>query len=66
MSGFDIYSTVREGVTVDIEGYAVLTAASDGNARLYEINLPTGRASDRGEFAPGNTPIDFAIPLNQR
>jgi len=66
VSGFDIYSTLVDGVTVDVEGYAVLTAASDGSTRFYEINLPTGKASDRGGFAPGNAPIDIAIPLNQR
>jgi hypothetical protein len=64
--GFDIYSTVRDGATVDVEGYAVLTAVADGVTRLYEINLPTGRATERGGFAPGNAPIDIAIPLDQR
>lgn len=64
-AGFDIYSTLRNGVTVDVEALAVLKSP-DGSTRLYEVNLPTGKATSRGSFASHNTPVDIAIPLQQR
>ena len=63
--GFDIYSTIRGGMTVDNEGYATLTA-TDNSTQLYSINLLTGRATARGAFSFQNQVIDIAIPLNQR
>jgi Domain of unknown function (DUF4394) len=64
--GFDIYSTVRNGVTVDVEAFASLTSTVDGRVGLYEINLLTGKATSRGKFRSNNQVIDIAIPLNQR
>ena len=64
-SGFDIYSTVRNGVTIDNEAYAVLATAG-ASPRFYEINLTTGRAILRGAFAGENAVVDVAIPLDQR
>ena len=64
--GFDIYSTVREGETVEIEGYASLQTAGGGSTRLYEITLFTGKATSSGAFAAENEVMDIAIPLNQR
>jgi hypothetical protein len=63
-SGFDIYSTVRNGVTVDVRALASLTTA-DGRNALYSVNLPTGKATLRGSFGSGNQVIAIAIPLNQ-
>lgn len=63
--GMDIYSTVRNGVTVDNEALAVL-APVGGTPALYQIELTTGRAVPRGSFATDNAVIDIAIPLGQR
>ena len=63
-SGFDIYSTVRDGRTVAVEGFAVSKPANDAAYRLYSINLATGEAADRGSFDKDVT--DIAIGLNQR
>ena len=60
--GFDIYSTVRRGVTFDVEGFAVLNVG--GSSRLFEVALLTGRATDQGTFRSAVT--DIAIELNQR
>ena len=65
MTGFDIYSTVRNGVTVEVMGFAALTAATDGANWFYRITLPTGKAQSRGTFGAGNAVTDIAIPLNQ-
>ncbi len=62
--GFDIYSTVRNNTTVNVEGFAALT--SNGSVRLYSIALFSGRASNRGAFSSQNQVIDIALPLNQR
>jgi hypothetical protein len=62
--GFDIYSTVRDGVTVDVQGLASLSTAAGASA-LFSINLPTGKATPRGNFASQNKVIGIAIPLNQ-
>lgn len=56
-TGFDIYSTIRNGSTVDLMGFAAV------NGSLYEITLFNGRASARG--AIGASVTDIAIPLNQ-
>lgn len=64
VAGFDIYSTVRSGVTVDVMGFAALTAA-DASNKLYRVTLPTGKASSRGSFSASNVVVDIAIPLNQ-
>ena len=46
--GFDIYSTVRGGLTVDVDGFAALSAG--GRSGLYGIELVTGRADGLGWF----------------
>lgn len=60
-AGFDIYSTVRDGRSVAVQGWATLTV--NGSSRLYFVNLATGQASDRGSF--GRSVTDLAIGLNQ-
>jgi hypothetical protein len=62
-AGLDIYSTVRGGRTVENKALAVLTTGD--RARVYLINLLTGRASVRGTFGSKNQVVDLAIPLNQ-
>jgi Domain of unknown function (DUF4394) len=64
--GFDIYSTIRNGTTFDVEAFASLTSALDGRVRFYEINLFTGKATQRGRFKSQDQVIDIAIPLSQR
>jgi hypothetical protein len=61
--GLDIYSKVREGRTVDNQAVAVLV--SGGRARLYTVNLLTGRALQRGTFNQKDPVVDIAFPLNQ-
>ncbi|WNV76268.1 DUF4394 domain-containing protein [Geodermatophilus sp. DSM 44513] len=60
-AGFDIYSTVRDGRSVAVQGFATLTVG--GQSRLYSINLATGQAAERGAFQVPVT--DLAIGLNQ-
>lgn len=62
--GFDIYSTIRDGVTVGVQGLASLQAAS-GTSSFYSINLPTGKATLLGNFSLRNKLTGIAIPLNQ-
>ena len=62
--GFDIYSTIRDGVTVKVESLASLQTAL-GASSFYSINLPTGKATSRGNFTSRNKVIGIAIPLNQ-
>lgn len=62
--GFDIYSTLKNGTTVDVEGFASLTV--NGRVGFYSIKLFTGKATSRGNFRSGDMVIDIAIPLNQR
>ena len=61
-AGFDIYSTVRNGSTVDVTGFA--TAQVGGRYSLYRITLLTGKADRVGTFDRAVT--DIAIPLDQR
>lgn len=63
-TGFDIYSTLRDGASVDNQAYASLHAA-DGSSAFYKISLSTGKATLRGGFASGTQVTDIAIPLNQ-
>lgn len=62
--GFDIYSSVRNGVTVDVHALASIAPAS-GPGMLYSIDLPTGKATAIGSFGQ-NRVVGIAIPLNQR
>ena len=57
-TGFDIHSTLRDGSSVGVVGYAAV------NGSLYEIDLLTGKATSRG--AIGAHVTDIAVPLNQR
>ena len=64
VAGFDIYSTVRNGVTVEVQALASIKAA-DGSTGLYSVKLPTGKATLRGTFSARFLVTDIAIPLNQ-
>ncbi len=64
VAGFDIYSTIRDGVTVEVQSLASIKAA-DGSTSLYSVKLPTGKATLRGRFGAQNSVTDIAIPLNQ-
>ncbi len=59
-TGFDIYSTVRDGRTTDLSAYAV----NDG--RLYDVVLFSGQLEDAKRIGGGEKVTDIAIPLNQR
>lgn len=50
-AGFDVYSAVRNGTTVDNRAFATLQAG--GSYALYEVSLLTGEATSRGKFRPG-------------
>jgi hypothetical protein len=62
--GSDIYSTIRGGTTVRVQGFASLTV--NGQSGFYGVNLLQGRADSRGSFAPRNVVTGIAVPLNQR
>lgn len=64
VAGFDIYSKIRDGVTIEVQSLASFTAA-DGSNALYSVRLGQGKASLRGKFSAQFTVIDIAIPLNQ-
>ena len=61
-SGFDIYSRIRNGKTVEALPYAVSTAG--GVATLYDVDLLTGAVESDGAIGDP-TVTDIAIPLNQ-
>ena len=61
--GFDIYSTIRNGTTVNVQGLASLTVG--GRVGLYSITLFSGKANSRGLFRSTDQVLDIAIPLNQ-
>jgi Domain of unknown function (DUF4394) len=63
-SGFDIYSELRDGVTVGVHAFASLTL-SDGGTAFYKVTLSTGNAKVRRGFDSSNQVIDIAIPLDQ-
>jgi hypothetical protein len=60
-SGFDIYSSLRSGVTDGNRGFAVL-AADEGSA-FYRVTLTTGKAKFVGKVR--HSVVDIALPLNQ-
>ena len=62
--GFDIYSTIRNGVTVNVQALASLQVGA-GVTSFYSVSLPTGKATLRGAFSAQNKVIGIAIPLNQ-
>ncbi len=61
--GFDIYSRINGGTTVDVLAFASLVV--DGRSRLYRINLFTGRATAARAFRSQQQVVDIAIPLGQ-
>lgn len=61
-AGFDIYSKVRDGSTVELFGYATLLV--DGGYRSYDITLFSGNAEDEGAFPAAVQVFDLAMPLN--
>ena len=60
-SGFDIYSLLKDGVTV--ANFPFATLAVDGTYRFYSVNLTTGQALSLGGF--DEAVVDIAIPLSQ-
>lgn len=62
-AGFDIWSRVEDGRTVEVRAFAVLTTDV---SRLYEIDLLTGRAENRGRFRSAKQVIGLAIALDSR
>ena len=60
-AGFDIYSTLVNGVTALNIPFATLSV--DGAYRFYLVNLTTGQATSLGSF--NEAVVDIAIPLNQ-
>ncbi|MGH3613445.1 MAG: DUF4394 domain-containing protein [Pseudonocardia sp.] len=60
-AGFDIYSTVTNGVTSAMTAFATLQV--DNAYGLYRIDLLTGKAENVGDLA-GNV-SDIAVPLSQ-
>jgi hypothetical protein len=64
IAGFDIYNRVRDGAGTGAEALAVWSmAGADG--MLYSVDLLTGKATARGNFARADQVTDIAIPLNQ-
>ena len=59
-TGFDIYSKIRNGRTVELFPYAV------NAGRLYDVELFNGQLKDAGRIGDGRFAVtDLAIPLNQ-
>ena len=63
-AGLDIYSTLRGGITVRNQAFAVLTV--NGVLGFYSVNLLTGKAEFEDNFKSTDQVVDIAIPLNQR
>ena len=59
--GFDVYSTLRNGVTIRNAGCASLSVG--GSVGFYRVDLLTGRAILIGPL--GDSVVDIAIPLEQ-
>ena len=60
--GFDIYTTLENGVAIDNHGFASMVV--DGVPGFYWVNFVTGKASLIDLFS--DPVIDIAIPLNQK
>lgn len=60
--GFDIYSLIMDGVTVDNWGFATLVTG-EGRRLFFAVNLTTGKAGDLGAF--NEAVVDIALPLAQ-
>lgn len=63
-AAFDIYTSLSSGVSTGNFGLAALRVGSNPVA-LYSINLLTGKATLRSQFAASDEVYDIAIPLNQ-
>ena len=61
--GFDIYSVLRDNVTVDQRALAAL--AVGGEVGLYDIELLTGKATLRGAIGSASPVVSIAIPHRQ-
>ena len=61
--GFDVYSAIRNGTTVNVRAFASLTVG--GSASLYRINLLQGRAGLVGAFSASNQVTGIAVKLDQ-
>jgi hypothetical protein len=60
-AGFDIYSSLTDGVT---DGNAAFASVEvDGERRLWAVDVLTGSAADLGEF--GAEVTDLAVELDQ-
>lgn len=62
--GADIYSWVRDGVTMKNEGLVSLSA--NGKTALFTVDLLQGKARAGGLFSAKNQVTGIAIPLNQK
>ena len=60
-AGFDIYSLLKDGVTVG--NFPFATLAVNGTYRFYSVNATTGQAISLGRF--DEAVVDIAIPLSQ-
>jgi hypothetical protein len=60
-AGFDIYSTLRGGITKSNQAFAALNVS--GYAALYKVTLTTGDTTLVGRLKQGV--VDIAVPLNQ-
>jgi hypothetical protein len=62
-TGFDIYSDLRNGQTV--QNFAYASYANGSRKGLFRINLLTGKGSLAGNFRPVDDIVDIAIPTRQ-
>lgn len=60
-AGFDIFSTLKNGSTVDNDAFAVVE--KDGTWKLLAVSLADGSSADRGTFK--KDVVDLAIKLDQ-
>ena len=63
-AGFDVYSSVRKGSTVDLFPYVTLRVGN--RYGLYEVSLLTGRVTAEGDFPRDRQVSDLAIVPGQR
>jgi hypothetical protein len=61
--GFDIYSRVRRGTTVDNTAFASLPVG--GRTAFYGVDTLTGRADPVGRLDSRVDILDIAVPLDQ-
>ena len=62
-AGFDVWSRVEDGRTLELRAFAALTTDV---SRLYEIDLLTGKAENRGRFRGATQVIGLAIALDSQ